>query len=362
MLVECKNCGAPLELRNTDRFVRCSYCDKVNRVRTMRTMAPETPAGWQPPPTWQPPPQFPHRAFQPLTHHPVRSPLANHAVYLIFGFVLLSSLAGFVPFAIGLLTRSSPSSSPPARAAVTVDLARIPRAAPVLFAGSVPHFAQGADCPSAIPDEPQLFLRTSRPTPFAIWGEGSADTVLVLQTSRGESLCDDDSSEGANPLLTGSLPPGTHRVWLGIAEGSGSPRVTVRMRGAGARLTPFAAPSLRALSDGTGLTARSLRGEVRAAVDVGDADETCDGFVPAEPHLTLESARPQRAAFVLSRHSDAMLVMVRAPNGRVRCESYAPGVPSGRIFELPAGRSAAWVGVRDLRAQGRFQLDLAARE
>lgn len=55
MLVECSQCGAPLDVSASASIVRCSYCGAHNRVRSMRTIAEQAPQGWVPPPTWVPP-------------------------------------------------------------------------------------------------------------------------------------------------------------------------------------------------------------------------------------------------------------------------------------------------------------------
>lgn len=52
MLVECGNCGAPLDCGPNDRFVKCAYCDKSNKVASTRTLAAVTPPSWQQPAQW----------------------------------------------------------------------------------------------------------------------------------------------------------------------------------------------------------------------------------------------------------------------------------------------------------------------
>ncbi len=59
MLIECQNCGAPLDVRPRDKIVSCRYCKRQNRVNQTRTIAQQTPQGWQPPQRWVPPQHFP---------------------------------------------------------------------------------------------------------------------------------------------------------------------------------------------------------------------------------------------------------------------------------------------------------------
>jgi len=56
VLVECSQCGAPLETKESSRTAKCNYCGAQNQVRTMKTIAQVTPSGWAPPKVWTPPP------------------------------------------------------------------------------------------------------------------------------------------------------------------------------------------------------------------------------------------------------------------------------------------------------------------
>ena len=58
MLIECKNCGAPLNVTERQKLARCSYCQRQNRVNQTRTVAQVTPPQWKPPVRWIPPAHF----------------------------------------------------------------------------------------------------------------------------------------------------------------------------------------------------------------------------------------------------------------------------------------------------------------
>jgi LSD1 subclass zinc finger protein len=73
MLLECSHCGAPLDVRDGARIVKCAYCDHANQVRSMTTLAPQPPPGWKPPPQWTPPPHKPVPSHRPLAYHQHRS-------------------------------------------------------------------------------------------------------------------------------------------------------------------------------------------------------------------------------------------------------------------------------------------------
>lgn len=68
MLVECANCGAPLKTKPNRKTFQCSYCDCVNRVAEVRTIAERDPRGWKPPAEWTPPAHVP-AASVPLHYH-----------------------------------------------------------------------------------------------------------------------------------------------------------------------------------------------------------------------------------------------------------------------------------------------------
>lgn len=69
MIVECARCGAPLDVRQGSTVTKCRYCGQNNRTEMMRTVAPQTPQDWRPPPTWTPPPHVPAPSNVTLQYH-----------------------------------------------------------------------------------------------------------------------------------------------------------------------------------------------------------------------------------------------------------------------------------------------------
>lgn len=95
MLVECKQCGAPLDVSATASIVQCSYCGAQNRVRSMRTLAEQAPAGWVPPAQWTPP-----QARAPLPYRAPPKETSYHTLILVIvAVVVLTSLCplAFLP-------------------------------------------------------------------------------------------------------------------------------------------------------------------------------------------------------------------------------------------------------------------------
>lgn len=107
MLVECSNCGAPLDVKQGARTAKCGYCGRTNQVRSARTLAMQAPQGWQPPQTWTPPQQFPAESV-PLQYTPQQARGARTLVFVIVGVVLVIGLipAIVVPMVISSTTES----------------------------------------------------------------------------------------------------------------------------------------------------------------------------------------------------------------------------------------------------------------
>lgn len=104
MIVECSHCGAPLDVRDGQRFTRCRYCGKTSESRSLRTLEQDTPPGWRPPPVWRPPPHVPADSAVQLSYS------AGSAVSGIIVASVLLALIG-VGAAVALTTRTHPSGS-----------------------------------------------------------------------------------------------------------------------------------------------------------------------------------------------------------------------------------------------------------
>jgi len=58
MILQCSNCGAPLQTERVSGKVRCRYCRAVSAVGSLQTQHRVTPPWYRPPPVWIPPPQY----------------------------------------------------------------------------------------------------------------------------------------------------------------------------------------------------------------------------------------------------------------------------------------------------------------
>lgn len=59
MLLECNNCGAPLDVDGQPDVVKCGYCGASASLAHLRTLAARTPPDWQRPKSWTPPKHVP---------------------------------------------------------------------------------------------------------------------------------------------------------------------------------------------------------------------------------------------------------------------------------------------------------------
>jgi hypothetical protein len=93
MLAECSHCGAPLDVRDDARVVKCAYCDRANQVRSMHTLAQKPPPDWAPPRQWTPPPDKRVSSPRPLVYHAPRARARSWLVGLSMLAVVISAVA-----------------------------------------------------------------------------------------------------------------------------------------------------------------------------------------------------------------------------------------------------------------------------
>jgi hypothetical protein len=74
VIVECGNCGAPLDIEEARSVVTCAYCAKKNQVAALKKLAPVTPSDFKAPEVWRPPPTAPADSTEALAYHPPSKP------------------------------------------------------------------------------------------------------------------------------------------------------------------------------------------------------------------------------------------------------------------------------------------------
>jgi hypothetical protein len=94
MLIECDNCGAPLDVTGDAATSRCHYCGKTSEVKRLKTVATETPEGWVPPKAWTPP-EHTSLPREPLLYRPMRAIGRIVSFWLTFGGIVVVGLVGW---------------------------------------------------------------------------------------------------------------------------------------------------------------------------------------------------------------------------------------------------------------------------
>ena len=86
MLLDCKQCGAPLDVPENAFLATCCYCRHTQAVRKSIYKRPtdwrQTPPNWLPPERWTPPPQAPQPSV-PLSYRPAQAKRKTSLVGLV---------------------------------------------------------------------------------------------------------------------------------------------------------------------------------------------------------------------------------------------------------------------------------------
>ena len=115
MIVECGHCGAPLDIDEGSRVIRCRYCGSKNERRSARTVAAETPADFVPPAKWRPPAEFPADSSTELAY----SKGSNIGCFLVAGTLLVPCVFALVAW---LHDRTGIAGTEPAKLATLETL------------------------------------------------------------------------------------------------------------------------------------------------------------------------------------------------------------------------------------------------
>ncbi|MDI1449349.1 hypothetical protein [Polyangium sp. 6x1] len=132
MILECRHCGAPLDVKPDVALTKCRYCGTTSERHLLRTVSAETPRDFRPPKQWVPPPHLPAPSNLPLTYHPA-PPRASVLVALSAGAMMLAlGVAAAVSLRApgsskkggGLSAAVLPGRTPQELAAVRIDQPR----------------------------------------------------------------------------------------------------------------------------------------------------------------------------------------------------------------------------------------------
>ncbi len=359
MIVECKKCGAPLNVVDGQRLIQCSYCGATSQVKGMRTAAMQTPPGWQPPPTWQAPPSTSTSTSAPLTanvYRPSVSPPSSSNAGCLTGlgsFIALLAIGGGVAYTTmgGSFIPSVDLHAAPT--AGTVVLGATPttgRTFPAVANGSIAANRLSSACRGHFSSAPHLVLRVTTAQQVTITSRGTGDLTLAVRDPSGLWRCDDDGGEGTNPRLTLSLTPGVYPVWFGRYSESSAVAFEALVDSDAVGSVPLAnglavasAPTLGviALSGASSTTTREgVAGGLLSASTLGS---NCRGYIPAVPHLSL-MVRDHRRVVLTTASTTDLTMVVRDAAGALHCDDDSVGnQPRVETFAAP-GIVQVWVG------------------
>lgn len=154
MLIECNNCGAPLDVKDKAPIVRCCYCGVQSRLERARTVAAQTPEDWHPPPEWRPPAHAKANSERVLNYHrPLRAirAIVSIAFTLVVGVGAVVFFLAWQPLTEQVAGRvlSDPATQEATRSAFAQAAKAIEQAtraagnAAQTAAGGVNYFAEG---------------------------------------------------------------------------------------------------------------------------------------------------------------------------------------------------------------------------
>ncbi len=375
MIVECKKCGAPLNVVDGQRLVQCSYCGATSQVKAMRTAAIQTPPGWQPPPTWQSPPTTSTSTSAPSTanvYRPAAAPPSTGSAGCVTGLVAMVAIAavgGGVAFSV---MRNGGSFIPSvdlhaAPTAGTVVLGAAPtagRSFPAIANGSIAANRLSSACRGHFSSAPHLVLRVTTTQQVTITSRGTGDLTLAVRDASGLWRCDDDGGEGTNPRLTLSLTPGVYPVWFGRYSESSAVSFEALVDSEAVGSVPLAnglavaaAPTLGVVAL-SGLSSTTTReGVAGGLLSASTLGSNCRGYISAVPHLSL-TVRDQRRVVLTTASTTDLTMVVRDPSGALHCDDDSVGnQPRIETFATP-GIVQVWVGTFSSGPRAPFTLSV----
>ena len=377
MIVECNHCGAPLKVRQTDRFVTCRYCDKSNRVQSLKTIAMQAHSDFSAPPAWTPPPNAVASSDRQLPYHAgakhgatVAANRATSKLGCVIGVLCFGPLLlGLIPL-LGELGACEPAlEQDQAPAFGAVDVRALPQPATWMgsASGEVEASPFGADCRGYVPEAPHLLLQVPSPHEVRIWTASSTDLVLLVQGADGSVRCDDDSGDSQQPLIDAPFAAGTYRVWVGLFSRQETASFTLEVAASPLDVMPdpdglaaAASPTLGLIDLDASPSGNTREGTVAGVVEARELWAGCQGYLPRAPHLIVK-ATPTDPFFVTTRSDADLTLYVRGPTGTSYCDDDS-GESNQPRLELPpgGGEYRIWVGAFHQEEEARFELDVGA--
>ncbi len=212
--------------------------------------------------------------------------------------------------------------------------------------------------------------------------QAAGDLTLVVQRSDGTYLCN-DNADGSNPIVEGSFPTGTLRVWVGaLANGTtppfalgfteqrepmtadltgsvGNPVVATPTDGgtpdSGTPTTPVG--TTVSLTPGFTPDPIVMSGSAGGPVQASTLGPNCVGWVAAQPSIeaTITTQFPLLRMIVDGQSAD-LTVMVQLPDGTYLCNDDSEGLNPMVEGAVAPGLMRVWVGTYQQGAAAPFRI------
>jgi len=105
LLIQCENCGAPLDVTESTKLVTCAYCQVTQRIAKPATIH-ATPADWRAPQQWTPPPTARARSVA-LRFNPEAARRKGRQLSCVITTIIL--LATLLPIGLAALPSMAPA-------------------------------------------------------------------------------------------------------------------------------------------------------------------------------------------------------------------------------------------------------------
>lgn len=212
-------------------------------------------------------------------------------------------------------------------------------------------------CRGHVPSRPSLLLRLRETTAVTLRATSSEDLVMVTRDDDGHVRCDDDSGGGNAPMISGVLPAGVVRVWVGAFSDDGSPRYSLEVHARPLHnATPLAnglaiaAPTVATIELDETPSGESAPFAVDGSIAASVINSSCRGFVTITPTFELVTRVHRRVTITTSGTAD--LVAAARVGEAWSCDDDGASPNPRLTLDLPAGRHHVWIG--------RFQTALNA--
>ncbi|MCS6797831.1 MAG: hypothetical protein NZ898_04775 [Myxococcota bacterium] len=344
VLVECTRCGAPLDVRQGESHVKCRYCEAVSRVRSLKTIAPQTPSDWKPPAVWQPT-QGAH-AGRSLEYHEANLAWQEVWAERARRNAKIAALGGLAPAVVAIVTafvmfsrthscgETPLASRPPEHGVIQFETqgdgsAPAPRVVRGVIrpALDVEQLGWRSRCEGYVGESPTVRIQGRTRGVLVLEARAQQPTTIALLTPSGATHCVRATTASAGARLIALAEPGIHVVSVGALRAHHDVPFELVVRWAPIPRPPDprtglvvdAAPLL-ATVDPVAQASGSTSGPVWPAVDARDLDLQCLGHIGVVPHMVLRPTGPVHVEMTASiQGGDAALVAVMQ-DGSLQCD------------------------------------------